>query len=177
MALMQRWNAKINLTNIVRPDEVVAKHFLDSLAIVPHLGGVATLVDVGSGAGFPGAVVALVRPEIRVTLVESVQKKAAFLGALRRELGLAFDVAAVRMEQVAPGGFDAAVSRATFAPAEWMVHGAPLVKRGGLLIAMLGRDRAAPPRTVGFSPARIVPYRLPGGEERALALVRRQGAG
>src|SRR3954462_2761620 len=83
LALLQRWNAQINLTRVIDPAEIVAKHFLDSLSILPYIKEANTLIDVGSGAGFPGAVAALVRPDLAVTLVESVQKKAAFLEALK----------------------------------------------------------------------------------------------
>ena len=74
-----RWNTHIKLTSVTAPADVVEKHVLDSLAVVPALGSARELVDIGSGAGFPGLVVAAVRPEIRVTVVESIQKKAAFL--------------------------------------------------------------------------------------------------
>src|SRR5262249_4733305 len=109
------------------------------------LGTMRELVDVGSGAGFPGLVVALMRPDVRVTAVESIQKKAAFLEAIKRELGLAnASVVADRMEALVTAGrrFEAAVSRATFAPAEWVVRGRDLVVPGGCLLAMVvpGRE-------------------------------------
>ena len=174
LALLTRWNAQINLTRVIDPAEVVAKHFLDSLAIVPHLGDAPTLVDVGAGAGFPGVPAAIARPGLAVTLVESVHKKVAFLEALKRELRLPLTIVAARLEQwQPPAPFDVAVSRATFAPAEWIARAAPLVAPGGLVIAMLARDR--PPLTPppGFAAARIVDYRLPVEGDRALALLRR----
>jgi 16S rRNA (guanine527-N7)-methyltransferase len=173
-ALLERWNSRINLTRILKPEEVVAKHFLDSLAIVPHLGAAQTLVDVGSGAGFPGVAVAIVRPAIRVTVVESVQKKAAFLEALRRELGISLDVRGLRLEQLGEAQFDVAVSRATFAPPEWVTRGASLVAPGGLLIAMLGRERPELPQPEGFEAPKVVPYALTMEGERALAVLRRR---
>lgn len=141
LTLLLRWNARIKLTSVTEPTEVVARHFLDSLAVVPALaGGPGTLVDVGSGAGFPGLVVALVRPDLAVKVVESIQKKAAFLEAVRRELALSnVEVVADRMETLvrARRTFDAAVSRATFAPEVWVRQGVELVAPGGRLVAMV----------------------------------------
>lgn len=174
LALLAKWNEHINLTRVVRADAVIAKHFLDSLAIVPHLHNATTLVDVGAGAGFPGVVAAIARPDLAVTLVESIQKKAAFLEALKRELKLSLTVRAVRLEGFhPPEPFSVAVSRATFAPPEWVERGAPLVAEGGALIAMLGRERPALPTPAGFSPPEWIPYALPIEGERALAILRR----
>lgn len=138
--LLVRWNAKIKLTSVTDPLGVVEKHFLDSLAVVPAVRGAADLVDVGAGPGFPGVVVAMMEREMPVVLVESIQKKAAFLEALKRELGLPrVEVVADRMEQVITRGrrFAAAVSRATFAPEEWIARGQALVAPGGRLVAMV----------------------------------------
>src|SRR3979409_337267 len=76
--LLLKWNKSINLTAITDPDEVVEKHVLDSLALAPVLPS-GSLLDVGTGAGFPGIPVAIARPELEVVLVDSVQKKVAFL--------------------------------------------------------------------------------------------------
>jgi 16S rRNA (guanine527-N7)-methyltransferase len=138
--LLLKWNARIKLTSVTAPREVLAKHFLDSLAIVPALGPAQTLVDVGAGAGFPGVPALIAREALRLTCVESIQKKAAFLEALKRELQLPrLEVFAGRMESVVEQGrrFEAAVSRATFEPAEWISRGSGLVATGGRLIAMV----------------------------------------
>jgi 16S rRNA (guanine527-N7)-methyltransferase len=174
LALLGKWNERINLTRVVEPAEIVAKHFLDSLAIVPHLGPATTLVDVGAGAGFPGVAAAIALPDLAVTLVESIQKKAAFLEALKRELQLRLTICAVRLESWHPADlFSVAVSRATFAPPEWVESGAPLVADRGRLIAMLGRERPPIPTPPGFSPPAWIPYRLPVEGERALAIFER----
>jgi 16S rRNA (guanine527-N7)-methyltransferase len=139
-ALLQKWNARIKLTSVIGEREVVEKHFLDSLAVMLALGGATTLVDVGSGAGFPGVVARIARPGLHVTCVESIAKKAAFLEAVKRELVLPeVEVFAGRMEALAATGrtFGAAVSRATFAPPEWIARGSALVSPGGRLIAMV----------------------------------------
>ena len=85
--LLQRWNRNINLTSVRRPEDIVQRHFGESLFVgtrIPE--GAESLVDVGSGAGFPGIPVAVLRPGIDVTLVESVAKKAAFLQEAVRDL-------------------------------------------------------------------------------------------
>jgi 16S rRNA (guanine527-N7)-methyltransferase len=176
--LLLTWNRRIKLTSVVEPEEVVARHFLDSLAVVPALEDAHTLVDVGSGAGFPGIPVALARPGLPVTLVESIRKKAAFLEALKRELALPnVVVQTTRMEDLVEQDrrFDAAVSRATFAPREWVQRGTPLVAAGGRLIAMVVPgpgttiDGLAPGWQEAYSEAALLPPYAPG---RALLVLR-----
>jgi 16S rRNA (guanine527-N7)-methyltransferase len=136
-----------------------------------HLSGTqGTLIDVGSGAGFPGAVCALMCPDLAVTLVERTQKKAAFLLTLRRELGLTLRVLAQDISQVTER-FHVVVSRAAFPPPIWQKVGAQLVAEGGLLLAMVGGKEgalSAPPTftdeidhlyDVGAGPRRIRGWR------------------
>ena len=73
------WNARVNLTGLKTDRDIVVKHFLDSLAVLPFLAATRSLADLGSGAGFPGLALKLVRPELTLTLVEAREKKAAFL--------------------------------------------------------------------------------------------------
>lgn len=87
-AELLRWNARINLTGFRTPDEVWVGLFLDALALLPHLHG-ATLLDIGSGAGFPGLVLGLARPEMRVTLIEARAKRVSFQKHAVRALSLA----------------------------------------------------------------------------------------
>ncbi len=145
--LLLFWNDRVNLTAIRDAGGVVQKHLVDSLSVAPHLPGRPhALVDVGSGAGFPGAVLAVVRPDLQVTLVESNQKKAAFLKTLARELGLArLTVIARRAETLPRGTFDVATSRATLELPAWLALGATLVRPGGLVIGMEGARRYALP--------------------------------
>jgi 16S rRNA (guanine527-N7)-methyltransferase len=175
LALLERWNARINLTRIVAEEDVVAKHFLDSLAVAPIIGKASTLVDVGAGPGFPGVPLAIARAGLAVSLVEATHKKCAFLEALKRELALPLTVYAERYEHFATRGltFDVAVSRAAFAPEAWIARGAPLVAGGGLLVAMLGRERPALHAPPGFSPSTLHDYTLPVEGERALAVLQR----
>lgn len=175
--LLAEWGGRMNLTAIRDPQEVLTRHFLDSLALARHLPAaghpsLASLVDVGSGAGFPGAVCALVRPGWRVSLVERTQKKAAFLLALRRELGLSFEVLGCDVKTLRQE-FGAAVARAAFPPSVWLKEGARLVAPGGLLLCMLGareEDLGAP---AGFIAAIDERYDVGAGPRRILGFRRR----
>jgi 16S rRNA (guanine527-N7)-methyltransferase len=148
--LLLQWNAKINLTSIRLPDLIIDRHFLDSLALVPLLGKEKTLLDVGTGAGFPGAVVAIAKPDVVATCIDRTHKKIAFLQALRRELQLAIEPLAVSDTELGERQFEAVVSRATWDPPEWLAHGAPLVAPGGLLLAMLSEHQGALQPPAGF---------------------------
>lgn len=86
--LLLKWNARTNLTAIREPEEMVRRHFGESLFAARHLGACSTLLDLGSGAGFPGLPIALLRPEIHVTLAESQGKKAMFLREVVRTLNM-----------------------------------------------------------------------------------------
>jgi 16S rRNA (guanine527-N7)-methyltransferase len=100
--LLLKWNARTNLTAIRDPEEIVRRHFGESLFAARHLGQPATLLDFGSGAGFPGLPIQLLHPEIAVTLAESQNKKATFLREVVRTLGLKTEVWAARVEDMAP---------------------------------------------------------------------------
>ncbi len=166
LALLLEWNKKINLTSVDRPDEVLDKHFLDSLAAaaaIPPTSG--SVLDVGSGAGFPGLVIALVLPKVLVTTVEPIHKKVAFTRQAARELQLAnLTARAERLEQLEARHerFDVAVSRATFEPSEWLERAVPMVAAGGLVLAMTtaALPPLAPPPELGFDHA--VSYRVEG---------------
>lgn len=162
LALLGKWNARINLTATRSERELVAQHLLDSLAVVPHVPGDAVrAIDVGSGGGFPSVVVAIMRPTLQVTALEPVHKKHAFLATVRRELGLTnFQPLAQRVEahEQAPAfrPYDVATSRATFALPEWLSRGAGLVREGGVVLGMEGAEQHALPEG-----ARRCPYSLP----------------
>ena len=94
-ARLVEWNQKLNLTAIVDPEGMLLKHFTDSLTAAPYLpAGPFRLLDVGSGAGFPGIPLALLRPEATVTLLDSLQKKARYLQSVCEEMGLPVQVKA-----------------------------------------------------------------------------------
>ena len=98
--LLVKWNHRTNLTSIRDPEEIVRRHFGESLFVARHLPECETLLDLGSGAGFPGLPIQLVRPELRVTLAESQHKKASFLREAVRTLGLATEVWGARAEKL-----------------------------------------------------------------------------
>jgi 16S rRNA (guanine527-N7)-methyltransferase len=174
LELLLTWNRKINLTAVTEPAAIVDRHFLDSLAVVPRIpAGARSVLDAGAGAGFPGIVIAIARPELRVTCVESIQKKAAFLETLRRELAPGVEVLAARLEAIAADRtFDVAVSRATWEPAEWLVRGAPFVAPGGRLIAMTTDEVAALAAPASFVLAGADAYTV-GGVTRRLHVFQR----
>lgn len=101
--LLLKWNARTNLTAIRDPEEIVRRHFGESLFAARHLAAdTPTLLDLGSGAGFPGVPIALLHPGIKVTLAESQHKKASFLREVVRDLGLSTEVWASRAEALPP---------------------------------------------------------------------------
>jgi len=114
LALLLLWNARINLTAVREPAAIVRRHFLESLFAAEHIPARAkTLLDFGSGAGFPGIPIAIARPRIAVTLAESQSKKAAFLREVVRTLDLKAEVWPARVESMPPQRvFDAITLRA-----------------------------------------------------------------
>ena len=173
--LMLKWNKSINLTAITDPDEVVEKHVLDSLAVVPLLPS-GSLLDAGTGAGFPGIPLAIARPELEVALVDSVQKKVAFLKNTLAELRLPKAKAyAVRLEgnpsrEELPR-VHAAVARAFAAPEEWLRLARHYVLPGGVAICMLGPSDAIPDKLEELALIQELRYALPySGAQRRLAI-------
>ena len=140
LALLDRWNRTYNLTAIRDPREMVGKHLLDSLAMHPHVRGIGTLADLGTGAGLPGIPLAIAIPELQVALVESNGKKARFMREALRTLRLGnARVIESRAEAVAePAAFDAITARAMATLADILAVGGHLLKPDGRLLAMKG---------------------------------------
>lgn len=140
LRLIEKWNRVHNLTAVRDPDQMVVLHLLDSLSLLPHLGSPRCLLDVGTGAGLPGIPLAIARPGLPVTLLDSNHKKAAFLRQAKAELGLAnIEVACERVEQWRPAQpFDAVVSRAFAELSDFVTQAGHLVAPGGTLYAMKG---------------------------------------
>jgi 16S rRNA (guanine527-N7)-methyltransferase len=137
--LLERWNRTYNLTAVRDPAEMITRHLLDSLSVLPWVSG-ARLLDAGTGAGLPGVPLAISRPELDVSLLDSSGKKVRFLNHLRRELGLqnAHPVQA-RLEEYKPdSGFDTIVSRA-FASLSAFAEAARHLAGSARLLAMKGR--------------------------------------
>lgn len=178
VALLARWNATYNLSAVRDPAEMVTRHLLDSLAIVPHVRG-ATLADLGSGAGLPGLPLAIVAPERAVTLVDSNGKKTRFLRAAVRELKLAnVRVAESRVEDVA-GRFDCVTARAFARLADMLTWGGHLLAPDGVWLALKGRfpedELAALP--AGFRVDAVVPLQVPGLDAERHAVIIRPARG
>jgi 16S rRNA (guanine527-N7)-methyltransferase len=140
LELVAKWNRVHNLTAVRETAQMVALHVLDSLTLLPHLGGARTLLDVGSGAGFPGIPIAIARPDLAVTVLDSSRKKCVFLEQAKAELGLDnLQVACERVEQWRPEGrFDAVASRAFAELADFVSQARHLVAPGGRMLAMKG---------------------------------------
>jgi 16S rRNA (guanine527-N7)-methyltransferase len=139
--LLLKWNARTNLTAIREPEEIVRRHFGESLFAGVQLGARlasgATLLDFGSGAGFPGLPIQLLHPELRVTLAESQGKKASFLREAVRTLGLPTEVWAARVETMPPGRrFDAVTLRAVDNMQQALAEARVRVAPGGWLAAL-----------------------------------------
>ncbi|MEO5963190.1 MAG: 16S rRNA (guanine(527)-N(7))-methyltransferase RsmG [Thermomonas sp.] len=181
LALLQRWNQTYNLTAIRDPHEMLVKHLLDSLAMHAHLEGIDTLADLGTGAGLPGIPLAIVLPQLQVTLVESNGKKARFLREVVRQLQLGnVKVAESRIEALdAPGQFDAITARALATLPLILELGGHLLKPTGRMLAMKG---ALPVEEIAALPAgwqllAAHPLQVPGlGAERHLVEVGRSPA-
>lgn len=140
LALLVQWNQAYNLTAVRDPQEMLSRHLLDSLSLVPFVPA-GPLADLGSGAGLPGLVIALARPELAVTLVESNGKKARFLREAVRQLGLGgVRVAQERAEKLAePGAYGCITARALGTLAQLVQFGGHLLRPDGQLLAMKGQ--------------------------------------
>ena len=146
VALLSKWNAVYNLTAIRDPRQMLIQHILDSLSIVPHLAtrGASSVLDVGSGGGLPGIVLAIVLPDWTVTVNDIVHKKTAFQAQAKAELGLAnLSVVTGRVETLQPGAevpakFDVIVSRAFAELADFVTLARHLVAEQGAIWAMKG---------------------------------------
>jgi len=115
--LLMKWNARTNLSAIRSPEEIVRRHFGESLFAARHLPSCKTLLDLGSGAGFPGLPIALASPNVAVTLAESQNKKASFLREAVRTLGIRAEVWGDRVENLAAARlFDVVTLRAVDNP-------------------------------------------------------------
>lgn len=140
LRLVEKWNRVHNLTAVRETEQMVVLHVLDSLSVLPHLANARTVLDVGSGPGFPGLPLAIVRPELEVTLVDSSRKKCTFLEQVKAELRLDnVHVVCERVEQWRPPHrFDAVVSRAFAELSDFVLQAGHLSAPGGRMLAMKG---------------------------------------
>jgi 16S rRNA (guanine527-N7)-methyltransferase len=137
LSLILKWNGRVNLTSIRDEEGILRRHFVESIFCARALPpGIGTLLDFGSGAGFPGIPIALCRPEIAVTLAESQGKKAAFLREATRVLGLSAAVHAGRAETL-DSQFDCVTLRAVDRMSEAVGSASQLVSRGGFIALLI----------------------------------------
>ena len=186
LALLQRWNAAINLTALREPAQMLTHHLLDSLAVLTPLrrelaarglDGAARILDVGTGAGLPGVVLAIAEPDWQVTCVDAVAKKAAFVTQAAALLGLPNLRAQHARVQGLEGPFDVVTARAFAALADFVTWSRRALVPGGLWMAMKGRvpqdEIAALPDWVEVF--HVEPLVVPGLDaERCLVWLRRR---
>ena len=185
--LLIEWNEKMNLTAIVEPDEVLIKHFYDCLLFfkdvdIPEGAGV---IDVGTGAGFPGMVLKIARPDINLCLLDSLNKRLVFLAEVLEKTALSAEVVHARAEDGAKKpelreGFDIACARAVAAMPVLSEYCLPYVKQGGLFVAMKGpaadEELAAAKKAIsvlGGGEAQIFCETLPDGGERRIVKIKK----
>ena len=163
LALLQRWNKTYNLSGIREPGRMLTHHVLDSLTVLPHVLGRRCL-DVGSGAGLPGLILALARPAVHWVLLDSNGKKIRFLNQCVRELGIAnVEVVQTRVESHAPAApFDTIVSRAFGSLADLYTAAARLLAPGGVLLAMKGPAPEVEPQIAATAEVTVIPLQVPG---------------
>ena len=144
LALLAKWNAVYNLTSVRDPMQMLTLHLLDSLAAVSAFAGAANVLDVGAGGGLPGMVLAISRPDMKVSMIDTVLKKTAFLTQVKAELALAnVTIHTMRVEQLqVKQPFDVITSRAFADLSDFVNWSGHLLAEGGQFIALKG---VAPP--------------------------------
>ena len=146
MNLLIEWNEKMNLTAITDPEEIILKHFIDSITILKELEDNSKIVDVGTGAGFPGIPLSIMNPTLKITLVDSLNKRLLFLQEVVNKLNLKnIEIVHARAEEFGQNkkyreSFDVATSRAVANLSTLSEYLIPLVKVGGKIISMKASD-------------------------------------
>lgn len=184
-ALLCEWNQKMNLTAITEPDEIVHKHFADclhALALLPQTPGIS-LIDVGTGAGFPGIAWLIARPDLQLTLLDSLQKRITFLQAVLAELDLKAKTVHARAEDAGRDAalreqFDCAAARAVAPLNVLSEYCLPFVRPGGVFVSLKGKTDEAPCAAnavslLGGKIEKNVSFDLEGAGTRRVVLVRK----
>ena len=180
--LLAEYNEKVNLTAITDPDGITIKHFADSLYLLKFvtLPEGAAVCDVGTGAGFPGVCLKLARPDLRLTLFDSVNKKLDFLRFLSKELGFGAEIVHTRAEDAGQNAayreqFDLATARAVSQLNKLAEYCVPLVRKGGVFAPLKAElspeekdNGLAAAKTLGAKLHREFSYTLPNGDGRTL---------
>lgn len=183
--ILVEYNQKVNLTAITDPEGIEDKHFADSLLLanLPEISG--KLVDVGTGAGFPGVVAKIFKPELQLTLMEPTGKRVEFLKYVCAQLGLSgVEFAKERAEEAARKvwreQFDVATARGVAALPMLSEYCLPLVKVGGVFLAMKGPGAAeelaesgAALKKLGGKGSGVAEFHLPGGDVRNIIRIKK----
>lgn len=180
LALLSKWNSVYNLTSVREPMQMVTHHLLDSLAAVPAFAGARHVLDVGAGGGLPGIVLAIARPGMKVSLIDTVHKKTAFLKQVKAELELVnVTVYTAKVQELAvPQKFDVITSRAFADLSDFVNWSGHLLAEGGRFIALKG---VAPPDEQERLPAewkvtQLQPLQVPRLDaERHLVYIEKSG--
>lgn len=187
LELLTEWNEKVNLTAITEPREVAVKHFLDSILLVNDLELTEgkRLIDIGTGAGFPGLPLKIIRPGLELTLLDGLNKRLLFLQEALKTLKLTAETVHFRAEEAGRreeyrAQFDFATARAV-APLNLLCeYCLPFLKIGGTFAAMKGPNSAEEIgeaqraiRLLGCEPRGVREFTLPGGDRRSLILITR----
>ena len=140
LALLNKWNSVYNLTSVRDPEQMVTLHVLDSLAAVPAFKEATNVLDVGAGGGLPGMVLAISRPDMKVSMIDTVHKKTAFLNQVKAELELSnVTVYTKRVEQLeVKTKFDVITSRAFADLSDFVNWSGHVLAEGGQFIALKG---------------------------------------
>ncbi len=166
--LLNHWNRKFNLTAIRDPEDMLSKHLLDSLSVLPYLGEIESLLDVGSGAGLPGIPLALCRPELRAVLNDCNGKKTRFLTQAKLVLGLDnVEVVQQRIEDYQPQKhgraiyFDLVIARA-YAASDVILAGTRHLHHAHTRVLVMQGRRDERLATAGYRIKSVTPLQVPG---------------
>lgn len=178
LALMNKWNSVYNLTSLRDPMQMVTHHLLDSLAAVPAFGGARNVLDVGAGGGLPGVVLAICRPDMKLSMIDTVHKKTAFLKQVKAELDLAnVTVYTMKVQELEVSDkFDVITSRAFADLSDFLAWSGHLLAEGGKFIALKGTAPAEEQERVPaeWKISGLQPLQVPRlGAERHLVFVER----
>ncbi|MBQ8623262.1 MAG: 16S rRNA (guanine(527)-N(7))-methyltransferase RsmG [Oscillospiraceae bacterium] len=184
--MLVEWNEKINLTAITDPEGIATKHFLDSVLPLTmfSLPQNARVIDVGTGAGFPGIPMKIMRDDIDLTLMDSLNKRVSFLSEVCGAIGISADCTHERAEDSGKGEkrerFDIATARAVAKLSVLAEYCLPFVKVGGAFAALKGADckeeikaSYTAIKTLGGKTEQVIEYTLPTGDKRTLVIIRK----
>lgn len=184
--MLLEWNEKINLTTITELEDVIVKHFVDSLMVLKFLPRkIENLIDVGTGAGFPGVPLKIIRPQVEVALLDSLNKRLIFLKALKEKLNLNFELIHARAEDLGKNEkyrefFDICTSRAVAPLNVLSEYCLPFVKVDGLFLAMKSgvfedelKNAKKAITLLGGEIEQIEKFNLPGDISRSVIIIKK----